>query len=265
MFGNSTCGEFLLIVVKTGVDEFEERNVIRNTWVSDAQSLDMTTIFSVGQSTDVTVNKRVLDEAEIFGDILQWNVLESYHNLTLKTYLNLKWIAKFCSGINYVFFTESDVILFPETLLRFLNTHIKSADNILVGHCFFNSTPVRDMTSTSYISTDAWPEPTFPPYCSGSGYIMTADVPGKLLNAMPGGPENWRWALERDRLDDVVFTGLLRQRANVNITHTDRIFHNTQLRYNLCDKFIICIHSFQPPYEFQKMYDLFQNIILTLC
>lgn len=220
----------------------------------------MNVIFSVGYSSEPSVNDRLMDEAEKFGDILQINFTESYHRLTLKTYYNMKWITTYCSDFDYVFFTDSDVIVFPRGLLQLVND-LQVTTNTMVGHCWLTGAdPVRDNTSKSYMSEDAWPDSKYPPYCSGGGgYITTGDVPEKLLSVIPNGSENWHWALKLDHLEDVAFTGFLRLRANVTVIHTNFILYNQNLHFDLCNGKTVSIHSFRPPDVFQKTYNTFMK------
>lgn len=223
----------ILFVVKSAIEEFKERNVIRKTWMPKALSLNMSIIFSVAISLNSSVNNLLMNEANKFGDILQASFLESYHRLALKTYFNMRWINQHCSGLGYVFVTVSDVIVFPHALLNLTMT-MAPINNTILGYCWLSgSRPTRDKKFISYISEKVWPDSKYPPYCNGSGYLMTGDVPEKLLKAIPGGPDNWQWAYKMDHLEDVVFTGYLRQRANVNIKQVDQLIFNQVYRMHL--------------------------------
>lgn len=226
-----------------------------------ALSLNMSIIFSVGISSDTSINDRLMAEANKFGDSLQTNFLESYHRLTLKVYASMMWISKYCSGLGYVFVTDTDVIVVPQSLLDLSQT-MAPINNTVIGHCYLSgSTPVRYNKSKWYISEEAWPYPTYPQYCSGTGYLMTGDVPDKLLNAIPGGPENWQWAYKRDHIEDVIFTGYLRQLANVTVKH-DEQFISKRNYLDLYSGRTITIHSFRPAKEYQMMYNvLVQKVI----
>lgn len=251
----------MLIMIKSAINEFEERKAIRKTWLPKALKLNMTVIFSVGFAESETINEKILNETKLYGDILQTNFVESYHHLALKTYSNMRWISSYCSNIERVFFTDSDVIVFPEALLE-MATNLKN-QNTVVGHCWMTGAPpVRDNTSKSYMPKEVWSQDMYPPYCSGTGYFMTGDVPDKLLNVIPNGSDNWRWAHRLDHLEDVVFTGLLTSMAKVRIQHTNHIIYNREsLWFDLCQRKTISLHSFRPAEFFMKTYTSYMEYV----
>lgn len=42
--------------------------------------------------------RRLLNESEVYGDIIQESFIDSYNNLTLKTIMMLKWVNNNCDG-----------------------------------------------------------------------------------------------------------------------------------------------------------------------
>ena len=43
----------------------------------------------------------------------------------------------------------------------------------IIGECHFNSSPFRDKRSKYYVSFDMFPRKHYPPFCLGTGYLMT--------------------------------------------------------------------------------------------
>lgn len=70
---------------------------------------DYKVVFLLGlpsNSNDSTIQNKILEESEKYGDIIQEGFIDSYNNLTLKSIMMLKWITNNCndSGM-YVFLT----------------------------------------------------------------------------------------------------------------------------------------------------------------
>lgn len=210
----------LLVTIKSAIHEIDERQIIRNTWGAQILQMNMVYYFVVGDSENDTINQLLYDESKAFNDILQINVKEHYHRLTLKTYANIRWILDSCSNDKLVFFTDCDLILIPERLLNFTNYYDESKNEI-VGNCWLQQSYVeRDKTMPKYVSWSVWRKRTFPPFCSGSAYFMSVNIARKILNVLPNGPQDARWAFKMNFLDDVMFTGVLRERAYVKIQHS---------------------------------------------
>ena len=63
-------------------------------------------------------------------DILQWDFMDTYNNLTIKSILALKWAPAFCSNAKFVIKMDDDVFLNAINLANFLESsypHIEIA------------------------------------------------------------------------------------------------------------------------------------------
>lgn len=264
-----------MIIVKSSVDEFQQRNMVRTTWAGGALDIGMVVIFSVGYSENKTINKLVLNESSKHRDIFQTNVLENYHHFVLKTYTTLHWL--YSLKIKVLFFTDSDIIIFPSQLCK-LTKKLATMNNTISGLCWTQPTAVvRDPTSKSCVPKSVWSENTYPPFCSGGAYLMTGDVPGKLLRAIPSGTNNWRWAYKMDLIEDVVFTGVLRTAANVTLEPSEKFVkfgsHSSNPCfgvYRLISYSYIClypaaaiINSFKPPAMYEQCWTSYNSIVKT--
>ncbi|XP_016402302.1 beta-1,3-galactosyltransferase 1-like, partial [Sinocyclocheilus rhinocerous] len=90
---------FLVILITTTHKEFDARQAIRETWGDESTFSDLRiiTLFLLGRSTDAVLNQMVEQESEIFHDIVVEDFIDSYHNLTLKTLMGMRWVATFCN------------------------------------------------------------------------------------------------------------------------------------------------------------------------
>lgn len=98
----------LLMVIKSVITQYDRREVIRQTWGKEQviNGKRIKTIFLLGASSNVEerANHQKLLEYEdyIYGDILQWDFMDSFFNLTLKEIHFLKWFSTYCGGTQYI-------------------------------------------------------------------------------------------------------------------------------------------------------------------
>ncbi|XP_071791638.1 uncharacterized protein [Asterias amurensis] len=89
---------FLLLLVSSLPSHFERRQAIRETWGKQRVFFGKQTVLLFTLATETTnateVHKRVNEENERHGDIIQAEFRESFHNLTLKVVFGLKWYSK---------------------------------------------------------------------------------------------------------------------------------------------------------------------------
>lgn len=59
---------------------------------------DVDPAFNVREVELDELQLRIVNESEVYGDIIQENFIDSYNNLTLKTIMMLKWVTNNCDG-----------------------------------------------------------------------------------------------------------------------------------------------------------------------
>lgn len=99
-------GPQILFLVKTALWNFERRLAIRQTWGSEEQFSNglIRTVFLIGKSQNHTLQTKVDEEDAKYEDIVQFNYMDTYNNLTLKTISGLKWAVEHCSHASYFAF-----------------------------------------------------------------------------------------------------------------------------------------------------------------
>ncbi|KAG7227542.1 hypothetical protein INR49_005357 [Caranx melampygus] len=165
---------FLVILISTTHKEFDARQAIRETWGDESTFSDIRilTIFLLGINTDAVLNQMVEQESQIFHDIVVENFIDSYHNLTLKTMMGMRWVATFCPKAQYVMKTDSDIFVNMDNLIyKLLKPTTKPRRRYFTGYVI-NGGPIRDMRSKWYMPRDLYPENKYPPFCSGTGYVF---------------------------------------------------------------------------------------------
>ncbi|XP_009969634.3 beta-1,3-galactosyltransferase 2-like [Tyto alba] len=176
---------FLVLLIATTAAEIQHRSSIRRTWGNESvvHGVEVVRLFMLGIESKGP-NAVLLRESEQYHDIIQQDFMDTYHNLTLKTLMGMKWVASYCSGTSFVMKTDSDVfvntIYLIEKLLRSLSP---PPQNYFTGCLMKGHKPIRDKNSKWYISEEEYPGDKYHPFCSGTGYVFSGDLASKIVSA----------------------------------------------------------------------------------
>uniref|UniRef100_UPI0037E9137A UDP-GlcNAc:betaGal beta-1,3-N-acetylglucosaminyltransferase 7 n=1 Tax=Semicossyphus pulcher TaxID=241346 RepID=UPI0037E9137A len=175
----------LLMVIKSVATQHDRREVIRKTWGKE-QVLDgkkIKTLFLIGKSSNEAerANHQKLVEFEdyIYGDILQWDFLDSFFNLTLKETHFLKWFSSYCPGVRYIFKGDDDVFVSVENIFEYLES-TNHAKDLFVGDVMFKAVPIRRKENKYYIPQALYSKTHYPPYAGGGGFLMDGTLARRL-------------------------------------------------------------------------------------
>ncbi|KAM4692882.1 UDP-GlcNAc:betaGal beta-1,3-N-acetylglucosaminyltransferase 7 [Discoglossus pictus] len=177
----------LLIVVKSIITQHDRRDVIRKTWGKDKEvdGKKVRTLFLLGTAMkeEERANYQKLLEFEnlIYGDILQWDFLDSFFNLTLKEVHFLKWMNIYCHGVKNIFKGDDDVFVSPNNILEYLDG--KQSPDLFVGDVLEKPRPIRKKENKYYIPTALYNKTFYPPYAGGGGFIMSGALLPRLYKA----------------------------------------------------------------------------------
>ena len=249
----------LLMVVKSVVTQHDRREVIRRTWGKEraVRGKRVKTLFLLGKPSneEERANHQKLLEFEdyIYGDILQWDFLDSFFNLTLKETHFLKWFDTYCGQVRYVFKGDDDVFVSVDNILEYLEGS-GHAKGLLVGDVLFKAKPIRRKSNKYYIPEALYNKTFYPPYAGGGGFVMDAPLVRRL-----------HWAsetLELFPIDDV-FLGMCLEVLQVTPVKHDA-FKTFGLVKNKTSKLnkepcffkgMIVVHKLLPP-ELLRMWNL---------
>ncbi|KAM4749178.1 beta-1,3-galactosyltransferase 2-like [Rhinophrynus dorsalis] len=178
---------FLVLMVLVESHDYISRGVIREAWGKESNYRDVTvvTVFLVGLSPTRTahVQRLMKEENDIYGDIVQQDFMDTYNNLTIKTLMGMEWVMKFCPDASYVMKIDSDMFLNVDYLVHHvLQPGEPIRKNYFTGHIISYSTPIRFKGSKWYVSREIYPNDTYPPYCSGPGYVFSGDMAKKIYD-----------------------------------------------------------------------------------
>ncbi|XP_078414400.1 UDP-GlcNAc:betaGal beta-1,3-N-acetylglucosaminyltransferase 7, like [Cetorhinus maximus] len=180
----------LLIVVKSVVEQHDRRAAVRKTWgrerILDGRSIR--TVFLLGTPAagkDRRNLQKLLEfEDRLFGDILQWDFMDTFFNLTLKEVNFLKWFDIYCRRTQFIFKGDDDVFVNTENLLEFLSSQSEGPrrDSLFVGDIISRALPIRNHQSKYFIPKQLHDQP-YPPYAGGGGFLMASALARRLLAA----------------------------------------------------------------------------------
>ncbi|XP_027625160.1 UDP-GlcNAc:betaGal beta-1,3-N-acetylglucosaminyltransferase 7 [Tupaia chinensis] len=121
-------------------------------------------------------------EDRIYGDILQWDFLDSFFNLTLKEIHFLKWLDIYCPNVPFIFKGDDDVFVNPTNLLEFLADR-RPQENLFVGDVLHHARPIRRKDNKYYIPGALYSKASYPPYAGGGGFLMAGGLARRLRHA----------------------------------------------------------------------------------
>lgn len=111
---------FLILSVSSATNT-EERQAARETWIKDLRQLigdQFDVVFIIGQTANVTVQRSVVEESNVYQDLIQTNVQEPVENAVFKTLAGLVWIERNCPEIEQILKMDDDVYVSAPRMLR---------------------------------------------------------------------------------------------------------------------------------------------------
>ncbi|XP_042368857.1 lactosylceramide 1,3-N-acetyl-beta-D-glucosaminyltransferase A [Plectropomus leopardus] len=193
--GKSRDDVLLLLFVKSSPENFERRQAIRDTWGNESfvwseLRANVRMVFALGVHPDVQKRSRVqsalLHEDKVYGDLIQKNFLDTFHNLTAKLILQFHWGHEYCPQAHFFMSADDDIFVHMPNLVKYLQQLLSKqsgAKDLWVGHVHRGAPPVRRKDSKYHVPYDLYPWPSYPDYTAGAGYVVSGDVAAKIYHA----------------------------------------------------------------------------------
>lgn len=177
---------FAVLVVPVAPQNRAHRDIVRSTWGGQnlVQGKKVALFFQLGLHSGEgasQVQEQVLQESREHGDLIQSNFLDCYKNLTIKTMVMLEWLDAYCSNATYAMKIDSDMFLNVPNLIKLLSDAPRT--NYMTGLVAYNGAVLRDSKSKWFLPVDVFPEAVYPRYALGLGYVLSLDLPKKLVQA----------------------------------------------------------------------------------
>ncbi len=244
---------YLIILIKSKISHFKQRDVIRNTWGKSDKLKLIRTVFLIG-SLDFTSfsdgftkeeKHNFMDKLNFenhrHNDIVQQEFIDNYYNNTLKTMMGnvlcisfifviiqimyflysqiigIKWINRYCINSKYFLFIDDDFYLNPNQLMKFLKDEISTEvynDGLYGGFVFPDSSPMRHYISKWYISLDEYPYHKFPPFVAAGCCILSRSSARLFYLGSR--------MIKKFRFDDV-YMAILAKTIGIKARHYERI------------------------------------------
>lgn len=98
---------------------------------------------------NLILQERISKEQESFDDIIQENFIDTYHNLTIKSVLMLRWFVQNCRQAKYLFKTDDDMFVDYRVLTKSLREPLPKRidpENFLGGVLSQDARPIKNIT-----------------------------------------------------------------------------------------------------------------------
>ncbi|XP_065929901.1 beta-1,3-galactosyltransferase 1-like [Magallana gigas] len=205
-----------LFILQTSTDHFKRRRAIRKTWgnTNIFRNISFRIAFFFGQTSDKEIQMMLENESTVYGDIIQGQFIDSYHNLTHKGVLTYRWISEFCSNVEMVVKVDDDMFVNVFNLLEYYLPLYHNASRKIMGHLRPKGTSriMRENGKWKVHANQFKNMTHYPvPYCNGYFVLISADIIHPMYKAAFSTPFFW--------VEDVYLYGLLPAKiGNVQFT-----------------------------------------------
>ncbi|KAF4790227.1 beta-1,3-galactosyltransferase 4-like protein [Turdus rufiventris] len=207
---------FLLLLVPSAPAHRERRLAVRDTWGgswNEPGTPPTRTVFVLGVPPGPDSQRELLSESRQHGDILQGDFDDSYANLTRKTLLLLRWARACCAAAPFLLKADDDVFVNVPAVATYLTTWPAAPPRLYLGRVHWGVAPDRDPRSRHHVPPGVYGAARYPPYCSGTAYVLSRQAATGVLGAAPAVP----LAMPED-----VWVGLGARRAGLAPRHSAR-------------------------------------------
>ncbi|KAM8960457.1 N-acetyllactosaminide beta-1,3-N-acetylglucosaminyltransferase 3 [Pelodytes ibericus] len=187
---------FILLAIKSSPVNYDRRAIIRQTWGVEQSyaGAEVRRIFLSGTVGKEKENKRMKKllhiESQTYGDILQWDFIDTLFNLTLKQVLFHRWLEDYCPGAQFIFNGDDDVFVNTFNVVAYLRGQGPhgAGNHLFVGQLIANVGPIRESWSKYYVPVQVTISTRYPIYCGGGGILMSRFTAHSIYNMSVGIP-----------------------------------------------------------------------------
>jgi hypothetical protein len=242
----------VLVLSSYRANGMAERQAVRNTYGSVARGgrwpggtpllAPVRLVFLLGAPPSLTHQRQARAESELWGDVLVTDFVDSYTNLTLKVLSGLNWALAACPSAKYFLKADDDVFVNLPLLLAFLThqhrnkPHKEKEEKAVYGTGYPGGRVMRQ--GRWRVARTAYPLTEYPPYMSGTAYVLSAPAARGVVAAAASFPFI--------PLEDAFVTGVLAQVTMTSRyrTHgfTDIYEHPAPWRQFTCGRrLVVCV------------------------
>ena len=165
------------IIVKSG--DFQRRNFTRSTWAKEIiEHFNIPVLYAIGYPKNSSTQEEIVLEDKKYNDLLEFNIIESYYNLTLKTTSVLVWFNKYCSNsTNYLFYVDDDILIHVDKLIMYM---YKIENNDTIEGWFEKSGKIQ-RKGFGGVSKENFPIDIVPDYLWGAAVLYPTNIISNVL------------------------------------------------------------------------------------
>jgi len=232
-----------VLVVRSAPGAVDYRNYVRASWKAGVERIANTSvIFICGRSsTDDNLDR----EIDIFDDILQFDFLDSYRNLTLKMMLTYRFFLE-RTPIQQILVINDDTIVNATAMNRFVGSALHGArSSYLIGKVSRGYPRLFFPWLPWYVSSSVYPHKCYPPFTQGSSFMISREAAARIVESICRFPFV--------HLDDVLM-GIVTNCLSIRNIHSEGFD-----QHNLNDDFIV-FHYQYTRYSASRMMELFHSV-----
>ena len=222
-------------IVASSPGDVNRRAAIRETWGSVARGVPwpgkelslpvrLTFVLGVSHTRNGLLQAHGTDLAseKQGGDILQFDMIDSYQNLTRKILLAMQWVVSSCNNVQYIVKVDQDNFANVPLLTSFLKHHGQS--HSIYGYIYDGGYPNRK--GRWAVSRTAYPLDKYPVYASGTAYVVSRSAAETLLRLCP--------YYHYIPIEDAFITGVLASVGSIDRFHVDAFAHHMSSSPSAC-------------------------------
>ncbi|XP_037949520.1 beta-1,3-galactosyltransferase 5-like [Teleopsis dalmanni] len=229
--------QFLAIIVVTSYSAHTDLRMAHRQSMPQCklEELGFRRIFLLAKipPTERAITQESLErEHNRFGDLVQGNFVDNYHNLTYKHVMGLRWAGSECENAKFVIKIDDDIIYDIYYTRNYLNelllkqSQLATSGKLLSGVIFSSGPPVRDEKSKWYVSLKDFPGSVYPYYLSGWFYVTNPLTAKRIAQEAHSTPVFW--------IDDVWVTGIVRHRLHIHLQSLNHLLTYKKVQLQCC-------------------------------
>uniref|UniRef100_A0A183BN59 Hexosyltransferase n=1 Tax=Globodera pallida TaxID=36090 RepID=A0A183BN59_GLOPA len=186
------------------------REGIRRSWGGAAAPNNVIIRFVIGNASKAegkltAKNDALLDvEQQKYGDLIRYDLEDSYRNLYLKIFVAFEWQMHFCPNAEFVIKTDDDTVVDLARWKFWVDEKFrKQAEGraAFFGFVRAGTGPIRQVNSKWYVSEKQFPGKLYPNYVQGGTYFGTAQAVRAVMAQT--------LEVAAFTTEDVIYTGIL--------------------------------------------------------